>query len=149
MKRFWSDPVLPDWGRPATKFCAKWGWRRMNRIMLVNASGDTRFAAREAGAVADVEQGRVDADRVDQESPLDLDALRPASPAPELPAELLEQHVGVPVLAGIQDRKDPVAERAAVDLRQRRRQLVAVAYRIESVVLRVVPRMLMPASASA
>ena len=75
---------------------------------------------REAGAVGHRDLGRVDVDGVDQEAAFDLDPLVPAPLPPEHPAELLQQHLGVPVLAGVEDREDPVLERSALHLGQGR-----------------------------
>ena len=56
---------------------------------------------------------RVDLHRVDEEAPLDREALLPRAGPAEPAAELLEQGLGEEVLAGIEDREDPVPERAA------------------------------------
>ena len=53
---------------------------RMKRSSLVKASGLTRFAAGEPGAVLQRELGRVDPHRVDQEPALHARALPPTSP---------------------------------------------------------------------
>src|SRR5207249_4268347 len=65
-------------------------------------------------------RGRVDAYRVDQEPPLDLEPRLPRSLALDLAAEDLEQHLGEPVLARVENREDDVGERPAPVLDERR-----------------------------
>ena len=97
------------------------GGDRMKRRIWVKASGAHQVAAREARAVL--------AARTRSSPPGPNRSgigARPPSPSShepalaELAAELLEQHLGEPVLAGVEDREHPLAERPRADLRERR-----------------------------
>src|SRR5688572_2470085 len=66
----------------------------------------------EAGAVHQRELRRIKSQRVDEEPAFHREALPPGTRAAELTPELLEEHLGEPVLAGVEYWEDPIPSRA-------------------------------------
>ena len=77
-------------------------------------------ARREPRAVLERERGRVDLHGVGQEPALDAQPRRPRAFTLQLPAQNLEQHLGEPVLARVENREDDVGERPAPEVDERR-----------------------------
>src|SRR5438128_9601664 len=80
---------------------------------LCECVGRHEVARSEARAVLERERGRIDLHGVDEKTPLDVEAGSPGPLAAELPSQDLEQHLGEPVLAGVENGKDDVRKRPA------------------------------------
>src|SRR2546426_8206587 len=71
-------------------------------------------------AALERERRGVELHRIDEEPPLDVEPRLPRPLALELPAQNLEQHLGEPVLARVEDGEQDVRERPAAVLDDRR-----------------------------
>ena len=97
--RFRSEPTPPGLRQPGEEGLRRGDAARMKRRIWVKASGLTRFPLERPGAVLSansVESTRTESIRK-RRSTASPSSHEPA--AAELPAELLEQHLGEPVLA--------------------------------------------------
>src|SRR5438034_6244218 len=74
----------------------------------------------EPRAVLERERRGVELHRIDEEPPLDVEPRLPRALALELPAQNLEQHLGEPVLARVEDWEQDVRKRPAAVRDERR-----------------------------